>query len=310
MTSIINSRIRTHFGNHLMEQVSLRSYTTARVGGPADGLLEVKTEKELAETVLFLWAENIPMKVIGFGSNLLVSDYGYRGIIVINRSYDFSIDDGGKTAVVQSSSGINFSRIAREVSLAGWTGLEWASGIPGSIGGAVYGNAGAHGSDMTSNLVEAELLHPSMGITRWDMDQFGYGYRTSEIKRSEKPAIIVHTTLAVKKAEEHEIIHKLDEFTAKRKSNQPTGASLGSIFKNPVGDYAGRLIEAAGLKGRKIGGAEISSKHANFFINSEKARAADIYQLICMAQREVEQKFGITLETEIELLGSFKDGEE
>jgi len=310
LTSIINSRIRTHFGNHLMEQVSLRSYTTARVGGLADGLIEVKTEKELAETVLFLWAENIPVKVIGFGSNLLVSDKGYRGIIVVNRSSDFSIEDGGNSAVVQASSGINFSRIAREVSMAGWSGLEWASGIPGSVGGAVYGNAGAHGSNMTSNLIESELLHPSTGITRWDLSRFGYGYRTSEIKRSENPAIIIHASLAVTKAAEQEIIQKLDAFTAKRKTSQPTGASLGSIFKNPVGDYAGRLIEGAGLKGRKIGGAEISSKHANFFINSEKAGAVDIYQLICLAQDEVEQKYGIKLDTEIELLGSFKDGEE
>jgi UDP-N-acetylmuramate dehydrogenase len=114
----------------------------------------------------------------------------------------------------------------------------------------------------------------------------------------------------VTKASEKDIIEKLDDFTLRRKTNQPTGASLGSIFKNPEGDYAGKLIEAAGLKGKKVGGAEISSKHANFFINSESATAADIYELIRIAQTEVAQRFGISLETEIELLGSFKDGDE
>ncbi len=308
MASIITDRLVSHFGERLEQHVSLGRYTSARVGGMADGMLIAKSAKELADFMLYLWAEKIPCIILGGGSNLLISDDGFHGIAVLNRSSEFRIEKSESEAIVYAESGVNFGSMARKVSLDGWSGLEWAAGIPGTVGGAVYGNAGAHGADMATSMKEVEILLPDGSLHDWSAVEMEYSYRSSRLKSEVSQAVILSAGLFLHPAQPNEIQTRLDDYLEKRKSSQPAGASLGSIFKNPEGDYAGRLIEAAGLKGTRIGGAEISSKHGNFFLNDEKAKAQDIYDLIRLAQKKVLDQFGIELETEIELLGSFKDG--
>lgn len=309
MTSIITSRVKSQFGDRLQQNAPLSRYTTARIGGPADGLIEIHSVPELVEASAFLTAQGIPCKAIGGGSNLLIGDNGYRGIILINRTSDFRFERNGSEFVLFCDSGVNFGSLARKGALEGFSGLEWAAGIPGSLGGAAYGNAGAHGSDLNAMLVDAELLLADGSTVRWQTTDFGYGYRTSRLKRHEADGFILRATLKGAYAPLDEIRARMNEFTARRRASQPTGASMGSIFKNPANDHAGRLIEAAGLKGKRIGGVEISTRHANFFINDASGTASDYLALIRLAQKTVMDQFGVHLETEIELLGDFKDGD-
>jgi UDP-N-acetylmuramate dehydrogenase len=301
-------QLEKYFGKRLQRDVPLGRYTTARVGGNAEGLVEIKSAYDLADAVLFLWQERIPCKVIGGGSNVLISDEGYNGIVILNKATQTNLDLNEISAVVYAESGANLGSLARRVSLDGYTGLEWAAGIPGTVGGAVYGNAGAHGADMASNLDEVEILLPDGRLAHWTANEMEYAYRSSILKREFNSAVILSVGLKLDRGDRDEIKARLEEYAAARKKNQPTGASLGSIFKNPAGEYAGRLIEAAGLKGTRVGGVEISRKHANFFINDQNATAQDLYDLIRLARKTVWEKFGVSLETEIEILGSFKDG--
>jgi UDP-N-acetylmuramate dehydrogenase len=189
----------------------------------------------------------------------------------------------------------------------GFSGLEWAAGIPGTIGGAVYGNAGARGQDISQMLVLAEILHHEKGQCSLSCEQMGYAYRSSALKRTPGSAVILAAQLKLTRSTSELVNEKVNEFNEKRRNSQPAGASLGSMFKNPAGDYAGRLIEAAGLKGTKIGGVEISPVHANFMINDGSASAEDYHQLITLVQKTVAEKFAVKLETEIEILGEWQD---
>ncbi len=308
MSSINFDRLQQYFGKRLQRDVPLGRYTTARIGGNTAGLVESKSAYDLADAVLFLWQERIPCKVIGGGSNLLISDDGFDGVVVLNKAAHTNLFENEISAVVYAESGANLGALARRISLDGFTGLEWAAGIPGTLGGAVYGNAGAHGSDIAAILEEVEVLLPDGRLAHWSAIDMQYAYRSSLLKRQFTTAVVLSAGLKVERGDGESIKSRLDEYTAARKQSQPTGASLGSIFKNPAGDYAGRLIEAAGLKGARVGGVEISPKHGNFFINDRQATAQDVYQLIRLAQKTVREKFGVSLETEIELLGSFKDG--
>ena len=183
-------------------------------------------------------------------------------------------------------------------------GLEWAAAVPGTIGGAVYGNAGAFGGDVSENLISTELLTME-GKERFTVEQMGYGYRTSVLKRGELKAMVLSAEFALKNSTKEDVTVKIQQFSAHRKATQPPGASMGSMFKNPTGDYAGKLIEAAGLKGTRIGNAEISPLHGNFFINHENTKAEDIRALIELVQKTVKEKQGVDLELEIELIGEW-----
>ncbi len=304
-TASLMDQLRAIYGSHLQENVCMANYTTAHVGGPADGLLIVHTAGELEETVRQLWALNAPFYILGSGSNVLFSDRGLRGVVIINRAKTVKIDVHTAPPTVWVESGANLGALARQVALRGLSGLEWAATIPGTVGGAVYGNAGAHGGDMASNLVLAEILHRKKGRETWKGEQMAFDYRTSTLKRNPAEAVILAARLQLTFSTPAEVQARMDEFAAKRRRTQPPGASLGSMFKNPPGDYAGRLIEAAGLKGTRIGGAIISNVHANFFINDKKAAAADIGKLIKLAQDTVFEKFGVKLELEVELVGEW-----
>ncbi|GAB4530664.1 MAG: UDP-N-acetylmuramate dehydrogenase [Anaerolineales bacterium] len=289
------------FGDRLQRDVPLASYTAARLGGPAEALLAVHNADELAQAVRILWAEALPFYILGGGSNVLVSDAGLQAVVLLNRARRVHFDNAG----VRAESGANLGAIARQAAARGLGGLEWAVNIPGTLGGAVFGNAGAHGGDIARQLQLAEILHPEQGILHLTSADLGYGYRTSALKRGELAGIVLQATLRLQPAPHTEIQARMAAFTAHRRQTQPPGASLGSMFKNPAGDYAGRLIEAAGLKGLQIGGAQISPQHANFFINTGQATASDIFALIQQTRETVQQQFGITLELEIELLGEF-----
>ena len=197
-----------------------------------------------------------------------------------------------------------FSNLANRCASRSFSGLEWAATVPGTIGGAVYGNAGAFGGDTSGNLIWAEILTES-SRERWSVEEMAYGYRTSILKRGAMKAIILSAELSLKNATKEEVSAKIGQFSERRKSSQPPGASMGSMFKNPQGDFAGRLIEAAGLKGTRIGNAEISTVHGNFFVNHGKTKASDIRALIELTQKTVKEKFDVALELEIELVGEW-----
>jgi UDP-N-acetylmuramate dehydrogenase len=271
-------------------------------------LVEVTTSEELVQTVQILWKMDAPFIIIGGGSNVLVSDAGVRQVVLINRSRlaaGFRFDDNAQRPTVWAEAGVNFGALARQAAQRGLAGLEWAAGIPGTVGGAVVGNAGAHGSDMAGCLVVAEILH-RQGQEIWPVEKFAYSYRNSVIKRGAGDAIVLNATLRLEHSTPQAVQERIDIYVAHRRQTQPPGASMGSMFKNPPGDYAGRLIEAAGLKGVRIGEAEISRLHANFFVNLGQARAAEIAQLIQLARREVAEKFGVELALEIEMVGDWE----
>lgn len=297
--------LRAQLGEHLQENVPLSSYTTARVGGIADAMIAVGSGEELEQAVTVLWNLKIPFFILGSGANVLVSDQGYHGVVILNRAHQIIVDIDSDPPTVWAESGANFGSIARRTALRGLSGLEWASTIPGTLGGAVYGNAGAYGWDMQRVLVMAEILHPVYGRQFWTPDRMEYGYRTSALKRDPGKVVILAARLKLEHSTPEVVHAAITELSAKRRNSQPPGASMGSMFKNPSGDFAGRLIEAAGLKGVRCGGVHISQVHANFFVNDESATANDYWQLIQLVRETVFEKFNVMLELEIEPVGKW-----
>ncbi len=301
--------LRLKFGAAAQENISLAPYTSARIGGPADVLVTVTSAGELADAMKVIWDYGMPFYILGGGSNLLVSDKGVRGVVVLDRAKE-ALFESGDQPTVWCEAGVIFSNLANRCASKGLSGLEWAATVPGTVGGAVYGNAGAFGGDMSNNLIWAEVLTKN-GREKLSVEQMEYGYRTSALrtapcgKRGEIKAIVLSAMLRLKNSSKEEVSAKISEFSERRKSAQPPGASMGSMFKNPAGDHAGRLIEAAGLKGTRIGNAEISTKHGNFFINHGDTKAEDVRALICLVQKTVSEKFGINLELEVELVGDW-----
>jgi UDP-N-acetylmuramate dehydrogenase len=296
--------LRAAFGDALQENASLAGYTTARAGGQAEALLVANSASELEQVARRLWELDVPFRVLGYGSNVLVADSGLREVVVLNRARAIQIDVESEPPSVWAESGALIGTIARQAALKGLGGFEWAATVPGTLGGAIYGNAGAFGGDMNGSLLLAEILHPS-GKELWPVERMQYQYRSSALKRDRSLAVILTAKLKLKRSDPRSAQEKMETFSARRRSTQPPGASMGSMFKNPPGEYAGRLIEAAGLKGTRVGDAEISDVHANFFVNHGNASAADIGELIRTARVKVAEKFGIQLELEVELLGEW-----
>jgi UDP-N-acetylmuramate dehydrogenase len=304
--------LRDAFGERLLVNVPLRRFTSARVGGLADAFLEARTSQELVEAATSSWEQDIPLIILGGGSNVLVSDSGVRGLVVLNRARQVRFYEQAGMPVVWAESGTYFGLIARLAGQQGLAGLEWAAGIPGTLGGAVVGNAGAHGGDMAGSLLLAEILHHKgsghevyINREEWSVEKLEYNYRSSILKRLPGGAMVLSAVMRLERSTPEAVLSRIDELTTYRKRTQPPGASMGSMFKNPPGDYAGRLIEAAGLKGTQVGGAMISPLHGNFFINTGEATARNVFDLIQLAEQAVFEKFGVSLELEIELLGEW-----
>jgi UDP-N-acetylmuramate--alanine ligase len=313
-------KLHRQFGTRLQEEVPLGRLTTAKVGGLADALVETRAAEELAATAEWLWREEIPFFILGAGSNTLISDAGCRDLVLYNRAKKFEIRPGtngsGETAVVWAESGASIGALARQTAQAGWTGLEWAATIPGTVGGAVVGNAGAFGGDTAGSLRVVEILQRSesqktAGISAIrrvvQPGELDFSYRSSLLRKRSGQAVVLSAEFTVRRCDPAEAVARIGEMLTKRRETQPAGSSLGSMFKNPPGDFAGRLIEAAGLKGYRMGNVEISQQHANFFLNLGASRAEDIRALMDLARETVRQKFGIELEPEIVLAGDWPE---
>jgi UDP-N-acetylmuramate dehydrogenase len=284
VTPMVVDALRSALEERVELNVPLERYTSARIGGPADVLVTVQSADELATAARILWDHDAPFLIIGGGSNVLVSDTGVRGVVVLNkaRAVRFVQDDEGA-----------------------WI---WAAGVPGTVGGAVFGNAGAFGGDVAGSLRLAEILHHKGGRKEIPAGGLDFSYRSSLLKRRPGEYLVLSASFRLEAKPQKEIEEKMNAYLAHRRSTQPPGASMGSMFKNPTGDYAGRLIEAAGLKGIGLGAARISELHGNFFINEGGARAQDVLALIEMAREKVKKESGVELELEIELVGEW-DGE-
>jgi UDP-N-acetylmuramate dehydrogenase len=295
-------RLPPPYASHLLRDEPLARYTAARLGGAADLLYVAReSEAELSAVVSAAWAQEVPVRVLGGGANVLVADSGVRGLVVINDVSQVSFQADG---IVEVSSGHALTVLARKCATHGLSGFEWAVSVPGTVGGAVVNNAGAHGGDMAGNVVSVRLLEDSAGVTTLMQAELACAYRTSALKqRTDHRYLVLSARLALTTDEPEAIQARMAAFIAHRKRTQPPGASLGSIFKNPPGDYAGRLIESCGLKGFRMGGARVSPVHANFFVNDAGATAADYLALVAHVQRVVHEQTGMMLETEIEMIG-------
>jgi UDP-N-acetylmuramate--alanine ligase len=310
--------LRSRFGDALQVEVPLARLSTAKVGGLGDALVEIHDREELARTVEWLWQQEIPFLLLGGGSNVLISDSGCREMVVLNRAkkFEFRAEKGSETATVYAESGAAIGAVARQSAQLGWTGMEWAATVPGTVGGAVAGNAGAFGVDTAGSVKVVEILQrmdsgKPAGIQAVRRTVAGaeleFSYRSSRLKKQPGQMIVLSVEFALRRCDPSEAVARIGEHLSQRRKTQPAAPSLGSMFKNPPGDHAGRLIEAAGLKGRREGNVEISQLHANFFLNLGDARAEDIRALMVLARRTVREKFGVDLQEEIQLVGDWPE---
>jgi UDP-N-acetylmuramate dehydrogenase len=310
----------------IIENEPLAKYTAWRIGGPARFFASAITTDELVEALAWAREREAPAFLLGGGTNMLVRDAGYDGLVLRFRSQELRVEDAGDTGRAWIAAGAPMAGTVRKLAAQGWGGLQWAEGLPGTIGGAVYGNAGCYGGDVAATLARAWLLVDNK-IEEWPVERLGYGYRTSALKRTkdEKPKtkdeasatsplalghwslvnpIVLAAEFNIYRADPRELAAQMERTAAERKGKTPVGSSCGSVFKNPPGDSAGRLIEATGLKGTRVGGAEIAQKHANYIVNCGGASSDDVLRLVALARERVAKEFGIELELEIQLVGS------
>jgi UDP-N-acetylmuramate dehydrogenase len=288
----------------LEREVGLAPYTSLRVGGTSQYFVLASTGHQLAEALGWARDEGHPVRVVGGGSNLLVADPGVDGLVIKIADAHTAIEERHGEPVLIAAAGATFANVARRLAKDGFGGLEWAANVPGTVGGAVVNNAGAFGSDTASCLLGAEVVDDRGRRGYLTPDELEYAYRTSVLKRRELGNIAVERVdlrLIPKAPGQADSLVK--EFNAQRMRTQPRVLSAGSVFANPEGDYAGRLIESAGLKGITIGGAQISEQHANFIVNPGGATARDVYELMRLTQQRVFDAAGVWLKPEIELFG-------
>ena len=282
----------------------LARHTFYRIGGLADLFFCAQSAGELATAVKLARQSGVPCFVLGTGTNVLVSDRGVRGLVVQNRARAVTWTEIGDQMWVKAESGASLSWLARQSARQGWAGLTWACGIPGTVGGGVVQNAGAHGACLADVLQSVTVLDEQDAVQRIPAGNLELDYRSSIFKGKRGQSwVILSAEMALRRGNREELAARIAGHDAWRREHQPVGASCGSVFKNPPGDHAGRLIEAAGLKGQRVGGAEISPLHANFFVNAGGATARDVVALIDRARDEVKRQFGVSLELEIELVG-------
>lgn len=273
--------------------------TTFRVGGPADVLFLPESAGQVVRALDAVRAAGVPAVVIGNGSNLLVRDKGIRGLVVALGEGFSEVRIDGET--VEAQAGVSLAKLAAAAQSAGLSGLEFASGIPGSLGGGCAMNAGAYGGQLSDVLVDAQVLMDGE-IRTLSNAEMQMGYRTTRPLR--EGGIVLSARFALKRDDPGAILARMKELNARRRDKQPLNfPSAGSTFKRPEGYFAGALIEGAGLKGRSVGGAQVSEKHAGFIINTGGATAADILALIGVVQDEVQARSGVRLETEVRILG-------
>lgn len=284
----------------------LARYTSMKIGGPADYFIEVADERALATVLHALECSRTEFYLLGNGSNVLVSDRGVRGA-VIRLTGDFKRvewREEDRSVQVRVGAAYAITQLVREAARKGYTGLEFAEGIPGTVGGALFMNAGAYGSEFEKIVAGFEGMTGSGERIEFLHHQITFTYRDSHLPAG---TVVTCVTLRLHRSETVRIGAKVRELTERRKSSQPSGfPNSGSMFRNPPGDFAGRLIEAAGLKGKRIGNCQISDRHANFFVNLGGAKALEVRQLMALAQAEVRRQFGIELAAEVKFLGEWQ----
>lgn len=322
----LTTRLRREIGaEHVREGVPLAPYTTWRVGGPADLLVEAMQVEQIILAAQAAEALGVSWRVLGRGSNVLVRDGGMAGLVIVNRTRGLEI----APPLVVADGGLLLSTLARRTAAAGLAGMEWGAGIPGSVGGAVVSNAGAHGGQMADTLRRVLLLRPAAQRDRagnllvgdvtladeqttaqvaaiWqDVADLELAYRHSRLRGGAAPEeIVLRAEFQLTADDPAAIRARMDEQRRQRKATQPLAqASAGSVFKNPPSESAARLIDQAGLKGTRIGGAQVSTRHANFMVTEEHARAEDVLALIALVQRRVEERFGVQLTLEVQPIG-------
>ncbi|MCC2255875.1 UDP-N-acetylmuramate dehydrogenase [Ruminococcus sp. CLA-AA-H200] len=287
---------------HVLKDEPMSGHTTFRVGGPADYFVTPADTGEIREVIRLCRDRNVPYYIVGNGSNLLVGDRGYRGVIIQVFRHMNQISTEGE--IIRAQAGALLSKVAAAACEAELTGMEFASGIPGTLGGAVRMNAGAYGGEMKQVLKCAEVLTPDGEILEIPVEDMKMGYRTSIV--SARDYVVLQAVLSLKKGNREEIRAKMEELRKKRVEKQPLEyGSAGSTFKRPEGYFAGKLIEDAGLRGFRVGNAQVSEKHCGFVINRGGATAAEVDELMNEVIRRVEANSGVRLEPEVKKIGDF-----
>jgi UDP-N-acetylmuramate dehydrogenase len=295
----------------VMEQSSMSLFTTWRIGGPADFLVRVGTPNDLIAAANWARDEGLPVTVIGGGSNVLVGDRGIRGLVIVSRTPGeraeglLSVEDHDDHVVLRVGAQALLSWVGRYCAERGWGGMDWGVGLPGTIGGATVNNAGAHGTEVQTNLTGVVVLNNQGDVQTYDRDWLAPRYRHTALKDAPRPRPyhVLETIFRLPKSDPVELTRLATKHADYRHLTQPTGACAGSTFTNPPGDFAGRLLEVAGFKGFSVGGVSFSTKHSNFIVNAGDGTAAHVRELIATAQSRIAEQFGIHLEPEIEEIG-------
>lgn len=300
MESLRKSLVRRLAGEVRADE-PLKRHTSYRIGGPADLFVLPSCVEDVLWTLRLAREAEVPLFVMGSGSNLLVSDRGFRGIVLRMGQAMGGVSFEGDR--VWALAGVSLPKLAKLAADRGLAGLEWAGGVPGTVGGAVAMNAGAHGSDTSRSLRVAYLASREGALVERAGEDLEFAYRRSGLVRDGQ-YVVVAAEFGLERDLVEDIKGRMKEFAARRRRTQPLGMpSSGSVFKNPPGDHAGRLIEAASLKGTRVGGAQVSTVHGNFIVNTGGATADDVRRLIELVRRRVKEEFDVTLQLEVELVG-------
>lgn len=295
----------------LMARSPMSLHTTWRIGGPADWLVRAGTPDDLAAAVAWGRSEGLPVTVIGGGSNLLVGDAGVRGLVILSRTPGeraeklVDVEDLGDAVRLRVGAQAPLNWIGRFACDRGWGGLDWGVGLPGTVGGATVNNAGAHGTELKDHLERVVVLDEDGNAVEHEAAWLEPAYRHTTIKATPRPrpVHVLRAVFRLPKADRASLTALAEEHASYRHRTQPTGACAGSTFTNPPGDFAGRLLEAAGMKGFAVGPVSFSTKHTNFIVNAGGGTAAQVRDLIAIGQERVRERFAIDLITEIEELG-------
>lgn len=292
--------------DRVLRDEPMAAHTTFRIGGPADYFAVPSDAAALAKGISLCQLAGIDYFITGNGSNLLVGDGGYRGVIfhICHTMDDVQYEEKEDHLLVEAGAGVMLSGLARQVSAKGYTGFEYATGIPGTLGGGVTMNAGAYGGEISDNLIWADLMDETGATLRLNKERLKLSYRHSVMM--EQPLVVIKAGFSFQKGDPEAINQKVSELSRSRKEKQPLEyPSAGSTFKRPEGYFAGKLIQDCGLKGFRVGDAVVSEKHSGFVINAGQATAADVMALIRHVQKEVYAQFHVQIEPEVRMLGEF-----
>jgi len=307
MTAALDAldRLAAERGIRLVTDAPLAPITTLRVGGPADRLAEPRSADELLAVLGLARDAGVQWLVIGNGSNLVVADRGVRGLVIRNRARSVHLDG----SQLEADGGTPLALVVKRTAAAGLTGMEWAIAVPGTVGGAVWANAGAHGGQMADVLDTVAAWDPATGALRTVAGEAcGFAYRESRFKH--EPLVVIRARLTLEADDPRAVAERVAAFGAHRAATQPVAdQNAGSVFRNPPGDFAGRLIEAAGMKGVRRGTAAVSDRHANFIVTERGARAEDVRRLAEQVRAAVQAASGVALAYEIEFVGEWNGAE-